>query len=588
MTADAALELAGLEVRYHGRRAPALTGIDLAVTAGEMVGVGGRNGAGKSTLALAAAAFIPRVVRARLAGVVRIAGADVAATPARELPRRVGIVFSTPSNQLSGSKLTVREELAFGLENLGVAREAMDVRIERTLAALGIAHLAERLPTALSGGEQQRVAIAAILCMGPGLLVLDEPTAQLDPAGTRAVAELLVGRAADGTSVLVAEHKAAVLGQVGRLLVLDGGVAVGIDAPGAALGPALGGRAGIAVPAVASLAAALGLPASQALDLPAVADELHAAGRERIAAAAGALRSAGSPAGGGAPVAAPWQAVRDQPAAAIEIRDLRHVYPGGMDALRGVSLAIEPGEAVAIVGQNGSGKTTLVKHLVRILAPAAGSVRVGGRDLAGQTIAEAARTVGFVFQDPDRQLFSRSVEREVAFGPRNLGLPDGEAARLVAQALATVGLAERSLENPYDLGLSERKLVALASVLAMDPAVLVLDEPTTGQDAPGAARVGAIVDSWVAAGRTVVAVTHDMEFAARHFGRVVVMRQGEVVADGPPVTILAEANATLLASTGLEPPPLAVLAARLGLDAMPATPAAFLEAVVERLAARAR
>ncbi len=588
MTADAALELAGLEVRYHGRRAPALTGIDLAVASGEMVGVGGRNGAGKSTLALAAAAFIPRVVRARLGGVVRIAGADVAETPARDLPRRVGIVFSTPSNQLSGSKLTVREELAFGLENLGVAREAMDARIERTLAALGIAHLAERLPTALSGGEQQRVAIAAILCMGPGLLVLDEPTAQLDPAGTRAVAELLERRAGDGTSVLVAEHKAAVLGQVGRLLVLDGGVAVGIDVPGAALGPALGGRAGIAVPAVASLAAALGLPASQALDLPAVADELHAAGRERIAAAAGALRSAGSPAGGGAPVAAPWQAVRDQPAAAIEVRDLRHVYPGGMEALRGVSLAIEPGEAVAIVGQNGSGKTTLVKHLVRILAPAAGSVRVGGRDLAGQTIAEAARTVGFVFQDPDRQLFSRSVEREVAFGPRNLGLPDGEAARLVAQALATVGLAERSLENPYDLGLSERKLVALASVLAMDPAVLVLDEPTTGQDAPGVARVGAIVDTWVAAGRTVVAVTHDMEFAARHFGRVIVMRQGEIVADGPPWTILAEGNAALLASTGLEPPPLAVLAAWLGLDAMPATPAALLEAVVERLAARAR
>ncbi len=594
MTADAALELAGLEVRYHGRRAPALTGIDLAVASGEMVGVGGRNGAGKSTLALAAAAFIPRVVRARLGGVVRIAGADVATTPARDLPRRVGIVFSTPSNQLSGSKLTVREELAFGLENLGVAREAMDARIERTLAALGIGHLAERLPTALSGGEQQRVAIAAILCMGPGLLVLDEPTAQLDPAGTRAVAELLERRAADGTSVLVAEHKAAVLGQVGRLLVLDGGVAVGIDAPGAALGHALGGRAGIAVPAVASLAAALGLPASQALDLPAVANELHVAGRERIAAAAVALRSADSPAGGGAPAmapwqaTAPWQAARDQPPAAIEIRDLRHVYPGGMDALRGVSLAIEPGEAVAIVGQNGSGKTTLVKHLVRILAPAAGSVRVGGRDLAGQTIAEAARTVGFVFQDPDRQLFSRSVEREVAFGPRNLGLPDGEAARLVAQALATVGLAERSLENPYDLGLSERKLVALASVLAMDPAVLVLDEPTTGQDAPGVARVGAIVDTWVAAGRTVVAVTHDMEFAARHFGRVVVMRQGEIVADGPPWTILAEGNAALLASTGLEPPPLAVLAARLGLDAVPATPAALLQAVVEQLAVRAR
>jgi energy-coupling factor transport system ATP-binding protein len=205
-------------------------------------------------------------------------------------------------------------------------------------------------------------------------------------------------------------------------------------------------------------------------------------------------------------------------------------------------------------------------------------VRVGGRDLAGRTIADVARTVGFVFQDPDRQLFSRSVQREVAFGPRNLGLAEGAAARLVAEALAAVGLADRAAENPYDLGLSDRKLVALASVLAMDPAILVLDEPTTGQDAPGIARVGAVVDAWAAAGRTVVAITHDMEFAARHFRRTVVMRDGLVVADGPAGEVLAAADAALLASTGLEPPPLARLAARLGVGGVPLDPAHLLVA----------
>jgi energy-coupling factor transport system ATP-binding protein len=194
---------------------------------------------------------------------------------------------------------------------------------------------------------------------------------------------------------------------------------------------------------------------------------------------------------------------------------------------------------------------------------------VGGEDLAGRTIAEVARTVGFVFQDPDRQLFSRSVESEVAFGPRNLGLADGQVRRLVAQALATVGLGDRATENPYDLGQSDRKLVALASVLAMDPSVLVLDEPTTGQDAPGVARLGAIVDAWSGAGRTVIAITHDMEFAARHFRRVVVMRGGEIVGDGPPATVLAAANAGLLASTGLEAPRLAILAERLGVAGVP-------------------
>ncbi len=266
---------------------------------------------------------------------------------------------------------------------------------------------------------------------------------------------------------------------------------------------------------------------------------------------------------------APWRPVREHPPAAIEIRGLHYAYPGGAEALRGVELAIAPGEAVAIVGQNGSGKTTLAKHLVRILAPTTGSVLVAGRDLEGRSIADVAHTVGFVFQDPDRQLFSNTLGREVAFGPRNLGLPDAAIARLVAQALDAVGLAERAGENPYDLGLSDRKLAALASVLAMDPAILVLDEPTTGQDAPGIARVGALVDAWTAAGRTVVGITHDMEFAARHFGRIVVMRGGEIAADGPPAAVLSAANGVLLQSTGLEPPPLALLAARLDIAGVP-------------------
>jgi energy-coupling factor transport system ATP-binding protein len=571
----AALAVADLEVRYHGRGEPALAGVELAVAAGEVVGVAGRNGAGKSTLALAAAGFVPRVVRARIGGRVEIAGRPAIGAPAADLLGRVGIVFSTPSNQLSGSKLTVREELAFGLENLGVPRAEMDGRIEATLAGLGVGHLAERLPTALSGGEQQRVAIAAILCMGPGLLVLDEPTAQLDPAGARAVADLLAGRAAAGTAVLVAEHRAAVLERTARCLVLDGGRPVGLAMPGVALGPGLGGSAGVAVPPTVTLAAALGLAAGTAFDAAAVAAAIRRLAPDERAAAAAALVAAAPP----APAVPPWEAVRNVAPARVEVAGLRHAYPGGTEALRGVDLVIEPGETVAIVGQNGSGKTTLAKHLVRILGPSAGAVRVGGEDLAGRTIAEAARMVGFVFQDPDQQLFSRSVAGEVAFGPRNLGVAEADAGRLVERALAAVGLTDRAAENPYDLGLSDRKLVALASVLAMDPVVLVLDEPTTGQDEPGIARVGAIVDAWAAAGRTVVAITHDMEFAALHFRRVVVMRDGLVVADGPPAEVLAAANAPLLASTGLEPPPLATLASLVGVGGVPLRPEDLLAAL---------
>jgi energy-coupling factor transport system ATP-binding protein len=269
--------------------------------------------------------------------------------------------------------------------------------------------------------------------------------------------------------------------------------------------------------------------------------------------------------------------VREHDPTGIGLEGLVFRYPTGVEALAGVDLAIAPGEGVAIVGQNGSGKTTLVKHLIGLLRPRAGRVLLGGRDVSGVPVAELARVVGFVFQDPDSQLFHGRVADEVAFGPRNLGLTAALRERLTAQALAAVGLDDRAQTNPYDLDLSTRKLASLASVLAMDPAVLVLDEPTTGQDGPGMARVGAIVDAFRAAGRTVIAISHDMEFAARHFGRIVVMRQGRVVLDGPPRQVFAAPNRDLLRSTGLVPPPTAELAVLLGLEGVPLTPAELLE-----------
>jgi len=263
----------------------------------------------------------------------------------------------------------------------------------------------------------------------------------------------------------------------------------------------------------------------------------------------------------------------------ITIDRLVHRYPTGIEAVRGVSLIIEPGGAVAILGQNGSGKTTLAKHLNGLLRPAEGRVLFDDEPTDGRSVAQLARTVGFVFQNPDEQLFERSVEREVAFGPRNLGIATGEVAALVTSSLAAVGLADQRSTNPYDLDLSRRKLVALAGILAMDPAVLVLDEPTTGQDADGVERVGAIVDAFRESGRSVVAITHDMEFAATHFTRVVVMRAGEIVADGPPRDVFAPANRSLLASTGLTPPPAARVAYRMGLDDVPLDAATLLAAL---------
>ena len=565
------LRIEALGVRYPGRREPSLQGVTVTVAAGERVGVAGRTGAGKSTLALAAAGFIPRVVRARLDGRVAIEGIETASAEPGALLGRVGIVFATPANQLSASKLSVREELAFGLENLGVPRSEMDARIDTTLARLGIGHLADREPFALSGGEQQRVAIASIVAMGTGVLVLDEPTAQLDPAGTRSVADLLDELARSGTSILCVEHDPAVLGGMDRCLVLDQGRVIASGLPGAALAKAAA-DVSLTPPTLVRLAEAAGIDLARAFDEDAIATGLGAR--------AGDFGSRGTaPLPVRAGHASGWTPGRDRAPVRVTIEDLVHRYPTGIEAVRGVSLSIEPGEAVAILGQNGSGKTTLVKHLNGLLRPASGRVLLDGAPTADRSIADLAGTVGFVFQNPDEQLFERSVEREVAFGPRNLGIAAGELPGLVAASLAAVGLTEERSTNPYDLDLSRRKLVALAGVLAMNPAVLVLDEPTTGQDEDGIEQVGAVIESARSVGRTVIAITHDMEFAATRFARIVVMRDGVIVADGPPDVVFAPSNGDLLASTGLTPPPAARIAARLGLDVVPLDAASLLAAL---------
>jgi energy-coupling factor transport system ATP-binding protein len=558
----AGLAVSGLGVRYVGRREKALDDVDLSLDAGSVAAVAGRTGAGKSTLALAAAGFIPRVVRAKVDGSVKVGSTEATTARLADLAGHVGIVFSAPALQLSASKPTVREELAFGLENLGVAREDMDGRIDAVLDRLGIAALADREPLALSGGEQQRVAVASVLVMGTRLIVLDEPAAQLDPGGTTSLAELLHELAVDGRAVLVAEHSAELLAVARECLVLQAGKVAARGAPATALGTQP------YPPTIIRLAQAAGVPADLAFDEQAVADALRRGPLEPVPPTP-RLNLEAPDLSGPAP-------------AAIEIRNLVHRYPGGVEAVRGVALTIEPGESVAIVGQNGSGKTTLVKHFNGLLRADEGSVNVGGQPLGKRRVSDLAGQVGFVFQNPDDQLFQGRVDREVAFGPRNLGRSAAEIERSVGSALGLVGLTAERAVNPYDLGLSVRKLVALASVLAMEPGVLVLDEPTTGQDGPGVERIGAIVDAWSATGRSLVAITHDMEFAARHFRRIIVMRDGQIVLDGAPATVFAPENVDLLASTGLRPPPAARIAALMGQQMVPSDAGDLLRAIALR------
>jgi energy-coupling factor transport system ATP-binding protein len=266
-------------------------------------------------------------------------------------------------------------------------------------------------------------------------------------------------------------------------------------------------------------------------------------------------------------------------APSVEFEAVSFAYPDGPRALEEVSLRIEPGESVAVVGQNGSGKSTLVRHLNGLLRPTAGRVLLDGLDIRGVHVAGLAERVGLAFQNPDRQLFAGRVATEVAFGPRNLGLSGSALDERVGAALAAVGLDGEAASNPYDLGYSRRKLLALASVLAMRTPILVLDEPTTGQDARGVARVRDVVAGAVAEERTVIAISHDMRFVADCFRRVVVMRAGRVVMDGTPELVFGEAAWPALRAADLEPPRAAVAGARLGLGSTP-TDAALVAALL--------
>ncbi len=253
----------------------------------------------------------------------------------------------------------------------------------------------------------------------------------------------------------------------------------------------------------------------------------------------------------------------------VRVEGVTFTYPGGVRALDGVDLAVAPGSTIGIVGQNGSGKSTLVRQLNGLLRPGAGRVLLGGEDIARRHVAEVARTVGLAFQNPDRQIFSGRVRAEVAFGPRNLGLRGTALDEAVTEALAAVGLGDAIDANPYDLGYSRRKLLAIASILAMRTPIVILDEPTTGQDARGVARLQRLIASLAGEGRTVIAISHDMRFIADTFGRIAVMRAGRIVLDGTPADVFAEANWEVLASTFLEAPLPARVGARLGLGATP-------------------
>lgn len=549
--ATGAVDVEALRYSYPHCEEPALTGVDLHLPAGDLTVVMGPAGAGKSSLAMTLNGVIPQLLGGTLAGHVRLDGADLGQYRIQTITRFVGLLLQDPESQVVGR--TVLEDVAFGPRNHQLPRAEVLRRVHDCLHLVGLDGMGDRMTSDLSGGELQRLALAGILAMAPQVICLDEPASQLDPRGRQEIyAAVDALRRSRRCTLVVVEHEPAeVIPRADHLVVLERGRVGWWGTPASFFrDPELVARHGvkpIPVTCICAPLVAAGLldPGQMPLDVDGAERRIRdlAAQRAIHLAAPGSTYgrtercSARDP---GAPAAGPPAA--KGPACAVEIRALRHVFPGGVVGVDGVDLQVDIGDFVALVGPNGAGKTTLVRHLNGLLRPTCGSVRIDGLDAATRPTFELARTVGFVFQNPDHQLFCRTVADEVGYGLRVAGTNPHEAMRRVEQVLEFMGLGAVRDEHPLTLGRGQRRLVAMASVLVLDPRILVVDEPTTGQDRSGVHALMSLVERLNEGGTTVIMISHDMDLVAHHARRVVAMDAGRVVADGPTAQVLADAS----------------------------------------------
>jgi len=578
----------------------ALEEVTLEVAAGEVLGVTGSTGSGKSALCLAIAGLIPQETGGIIGGRVIVAGWDTRVTPVPQLATRVGLVFQDPESNLVG--LSVEDEVAFGPENLGVPPPEIARRVDWALQVTGLARERRRPSAFLSGGQKQRLAIAAVLAMRPQILVLDEPTAQLDPVGkdeVMAAIDRLRQELGRQLTIVLVESDTELLSRFAeRIVVLHTGRIALEGVPRAVFSRVEELTAlGIRVPPLAALAAQLNHALGTRFSFL-TTSEVKSALRPLLDRGGLAGPSTRSPVG--RDVTHPRALARPGPYRAsagaftskhressplLALETVCYHYDGHPPALEGVSLQIEAGELLALVGPNGSGKTTLAKHCNGLLRPRSGQVLVAGQDTRATPVAKLARTVAYAFQNPDHQLFLPSVWEELAYGPRNLGLRGQALQARVEDALARFGLADLRHRHPTLLGRGLRQLVAIAAVYAMAPRLLILDEPSGGLDGHAVSRLMTILEEFATDGRSVLLITHHLDLVAAHASRVVLIHEGQILAEGPTRDILMDE--TLLKQGGIRAPTIPRVARELARYGIPPalTVSELAEAITARLAA---
>ena len=504
MIPETSLVLENLTFRYRERPTPAIRNISFTAIPGQILLIAGASGCGKTTLIRCINGLIPRSYKGEVSGRILLNGQDTAGWALSKLSQKIGTVLQDPERQILGTR--VLHEVAFGLENLRMPRPEIIVRADEALTYLNISYLRDRETFNLSGGEKQKVALAGVLAMRPSILLLDEPLASLDPASALETLDIVRKLANEGMSVLLIEHRVEDVLRIRpeRVMFMDAGEVKYLGA--------LDGFEQVAdyhevkLPApVVEVRAAQDPPPPQLTILP------------------GAQTQAG-----GNPIGP-----------LVQFEDVGFGYEAGTEVLHGIDLQIQRGDVIAVLGPNGAGKTTFVKHAIGLLKPKSGRVLVDGRDTRSASVAQIASTLGYVFQSPSHMLFAPTVFEELAFGPKNLKHPSDQIEKEVKQALEIVNLVPNEKDPPLALSFGQQKRVSIAAILAMRSRILVMDEPTAGQDYKNYMNfMDAILQ--LPGFEAILFITHDVDLAVIFANRVLLVAEGRIVADGRPHEVLGD------------------------------------------------
>ncbi len=526
---ETVVSIENLSFKYSSSRKYALRNVNLEIHEGEFILLMGPSGCGKTTLLRCINGLIPHFYGGEYSGKVMVFGVDVREASPGELSDKVGTVFQNPENQLFC--LSVRRELAFGLENRLLPPSEIKRIVEEAIEKFRIQHIADKAPYELSGGEQQKVAIASVLVTRPKLLLLDEPTSNLDPISAVEVISFLRELSSQGITILISEHRSWLLAPiVDRVIVMDDGRIVLDGSPREVFYDDRVLGIGIEIPPVVEFVKTL----SRRVELPENWRPLRVSELSEVVKYVKPLKCRN------VSTASPGKTERK---IILDIKDVWFRYEDGEYALKGVSMKIFKGDRVAIMGSNGAGKTTLIKAIMNMVKIEKGLIMFDQRiNLTELPTSKIARFIGVCFQNPDHQIFSETVFDEVAFLLRNLKYPEDIVNQRVRKILTMLDLDKYIESSPFTLSEGERKRVALASILVGDPEILILDEPTLGQDKFQKERLKRLLEQLTLQGKTIIVTTHDLEFSLSFFERIILMSNGKVVADGSPLEIFTNEN----------------------------------------------